>query len=68
MRNYSYYFKHKDTKKQSIVAFGRYNEQQSCLQSPQSLPLQAFVATFKSLVVFVSKYNLRFFVSLCSNI
>ena len=53
MRNYSYYFKHKDTKKQSIVAFGRYNEQQSCLQSPQSLPLQAFVATFKSLVVFV---------------
>ena len=25
-------------------------------------PLQAFVATFKSLVVFVSKKNIRFFV------
>ena len=29
-------------------------------------PLQAFVATFKSLVVFVSNESLRFFVSLCS--
>ena len=28
-------------------------------------PLQAFVATFKSLVVFVSKEKLRSFVSLC---
>ena len=60
-RNYS--FKHKDTKKQSIfLAYGRYYEQQSCLQSPQSFPQQAFVATFSRLL---SLYLKKIFVSLC---
>ena len=35
------------------------------LQRPQSSNPNGFVATFKSLVVFVSKENLRSFVSLC---
>ena len=51
-----------------FLAQGRYYEQQAAYKVHKVFPLQAFVATFKSLVVFVSKENLRFFVSLCSNI
>ena len=52
----------------AFFAYGRYYEQQAAYKVHKVFPLQAFVATFKSLVVFVSKENLRFFVSLCSNI
>ena len=59
--------KHKDTKKQSPFSLtedtksskAAYNKAHKVFHS------QGFVATFKSLVTFVSKENLCFFVSLC---
>ena len=74
------FIKHKGTKEQRISSDTKTTSNLKVATKPcgmgikvaykvhKVIPLQAFVATFKSLVVFVSKNNLRFFVSLCSNI
>ena len=58
-----------NTKKQRNKAFLGLTEDtmsgKAAYKVHKVFPLQAFVATFKSLVVFVSKEKLRSFVSLC---
>ena len=51
-----YNFKHKDTKIQSVFSLKEDTmSSKAAYKVHKVFPLQAFVATFKSLVVFVSK-------------
>ena len=68
------FFNTKTQRNNVFFGSGRYKEQlklllqspQRCYpDSPEDITPEGFVATFKSLVIFVSRINLYSFVSLC---